>query len=537
MNTKDNGTMQKDKEKKHSAGKFGGLIAVLVFVILVFIFNIGMLNKKYDTPANRTQYPVVYTKNNTLSVKKLSKKANTLSDYLMADPASDSSPRAWMSENGQALYFLENYDDATQAGSFFASFDGKNKVSISSKAHENIQLTADGNYALFIEQPDLEKNSGPLYLYKKNGEKEKIADDISLDHFLLSEDMNYIGYIQTTSGQLAGDFYIQKLHGDKEKIDSDVSAIISLSGFNSSIYLKNTPSGNAELYYWNKKKGAVKLANDAVLPVYTSKYKDNLIFCGKGQSQTSRTLYSKQGKKSPVSIDTNVVNVLGCDPTYQNVVYTKDFSQSDFSYDTYIKRGTKKAVKLLSSSDKNTSVMYSYDFSAIAYISDMNPETKSGNLYLKKFGMFGGEESELIAQNVTSFKLSRDGSMIAYVGLGGNSKTFYLYHNKKSTVISENIEDDNYQFTNDGKGLYYIANYTPAKSTGNLFMVKTSKSKPEPIKIDSDVSRMFYPRSEKQVIYTKDYNIETGESSLYIWKGKSKTEHIDTGIINVLFEQ
>ena len=111
----------------------------------------------------------------------------------------------------------------------------------------------------------------------------------------------------------------------------------------------------------------------------------------------------------------------------------------------------------------------------------------------------------------------------------------YDTKSKRYQMIAENVKDNHYRFTVNGSGLYYISGYTEEKGTGNLYAVKTMQRNPKSVKVDSDVYYAFKPRTEKQVIYMKDYDINTGKGTLVQWKNK-KSRELDSGAISVLFE-
>lgn len=531
MNTNEkqnNKNIHRPKKKTH---KFGGLIAVAVFCAGVFVVNSGIFNKKYELPKVRDAFPIIYTNNDTLNV--YLKKSNTLSDYLLATNDKQAKPQVYTPDNGNGVFFLENYDNLTSVGSMFASYDGKTKLPVSSRAYKKIEVTSNGEYALFIETPNVGSNSGTLYIYKKNKDKVKLCDNVSIDNFNFSGDEKKVFYVELNQNSDVGDLYSHKINSEREKIDSNVSNIVYSTSKNSIYYTKNISDDKKELYYHIQNKASVSITSDISDDmVYESALSDNIFYCADDTSPTSSTLYHKTPKGKSNIIDTNVMTPVFYDSNYQNIIYTKNFSSTDFSYDTYIKLKGKDAMLLASSADTTAPVMTSYDFSTIAYMGDTNSENKLGNLYIRNYGVFKNSEPKLIAENISSFRLSLDGKSLAYIV----DTQLYVYKNGNSILVSQDATDNNYIFTNNSKAIYYLSNYNSTKLSGNLFMKKVSSLNKEAIKIDSDVSRAFYPRSEKKVIYNKNYNNETGISELCLWKGKNKSELIDTGNINILFE-
>ncbi len=522
-----------NKKKKKSAGKYGGLIAVFIFCAVLFVINSGILTKKYEVAADRTGYPIVYIKNNMLGVKPVKKSVSILSDYLLANSESMEKPRVFISENGEGVYFLEGYDSETSAGALFASYNGKTKVPISSKVYGNVQVSDDGKYALFIDMPDLDNNAGTLYLYQKNKEKEKIADNVTLDGFKFSNDSKNIVY--TTQG----DLYFQKIGSEREKIDSDVTGIVNISNFMSVLYTKANQEYASNLYYWKHNKEAV-LVGEKVSSnlVFTSSISDNFYFCGDSASSTNSSLYYREKNKKAELVDTNVLSPLVWDCNYNNVIYTKNFSMDDYSSDTYFKKGKRDAKKLATTSETTrATVSASYDFGTIVYLSEINPETKLGKLYLKKNSVFKNQDPVLISENVYDFDLSKDGKTLVYVeSANASDYTMHLYKNKTDTVIAENVQGEHFELTQNSRAVIYLSNYNADKDSGNLFCKSLTNPKKESVKIDTEVTKHFSARNEKQVVYTKNYDNNSGESELCLWKGK-KSETVDKGIINIMFEE
>lgn len=514
--------------KKSAIHKFGGLFAVILLGFAIFAYNSGIFARKYEVEQSRAQHPIIYIINNTLGIKPIKKSATILSDYLLANPASGEQPKVFVAKNGESVFFLEGYDAETSTGSLFASFNGKTKIPVSAKTYNNIKISDNGKYALFIDLPEKDKNFGALYIYKKNSEKEKIADNVSLTEFGFSPDSQSIVYISQ------GDLYFQKIGSQREKIDSNVYALINVSASSSVLYTKVNSENGYDLYYWKLNKEAV-LAGKNVSPnlVYTSGISDNFYYCCNSEHPSSYSLYYKAGKKDSQLIDTAVLSPIAWDSRYNNIVYMKNFSSDTFTSDTYVKLNGKNSEKLGVSADTSrVTVRTSYDFKHIAYLSDIDATTGLGKLYLSETGLFKDKEPFLVAENVYDFDFSKDAKVLLYLDSPNSGNTFnlHLYKNKTETMIAENVQQNSFTMTSNAKAVFYLTNYNAEKDSGNLFCKSLSNPKSESIKIDTEVTRNFCVRSHNQVIYTKNYSNDTGESDLYLWRGK-KLEHIDKGVI------
>lgn len=527
------GSPLKNKNKT-DRGKFGGLFAVLILCFATFSFNSGIFARKYEVTPTRIQHPIVYIKDNTLGIKPLNKETTILSDYLLANPATGEQPKVFAAENGESVFFLEGYDTETATGALFASFNGRTKIPVSAKTFSNVKISADGKYALFIDLPEVDKQSGSLYIYKKNSEKEKIADNVSLTEFEFCMDSKSIVYIEQ------GDLYFQKIGSEREKIDSGVDEIVDTTKSLSVIYSKKIAENSYDLYQWKHNKESVLVGKTVSSDfVYTSKIDDSFFYCTPSDKPSNYELFYKTKNKDSELIDTNVLSPIVWDSKYNNVIYMKNFSPDDFTSDTYVKLKGKNAVKLGVSADTSrTTVRTSYDFKHIAYLSDINSVTGLGNLYIKESGFFKDKEPVLVAENVYDFDFSKDAKVLVYLDSANSGATFnlHIYKNKTETMIAENIQKGNFKLTSNAKAVFYLSNYNAEKDSGNLFCKSITNLKKESIKIDTEVARGFFARSHNQVIYTKNYSSDSGERELYLWKGK-KSECVDKGIIRVLFEE
>lgn len=499
--------------KKSKFARYGGIIFVLIFVLVTFAMNMGLFYPKYESVLNTVNFPVVYSKDNTLCIAPLGKKANALSDFLTAGEGV--LPVVSIADSGNAVCFFENYDDKTQTGSLFVTYDGKEKIPVSGKAYKTVYMTQDGAMLLYAENADLNTGSGKLVLWKKNGKKEEISTKVKLKGFGMDKEKGHIFYIEYADGSDSGDLYVKK--GAAEKIDSDVFAITHIPDGNSVMYTKHTGEYDYALYYWKTSQEAQKI-DDAMLDFKASGIStESFVWCSRGGELS---VYNK-GKIN--ALDTAASNILRSDPTRGSVLYTKNFSPETYEYDVNLIYKGGETEKVASSEGNMLGVATSVDFKTTAYI-------ENNNLYIKEKGWRAEKEPVLVAENVSSFELSLNGKALAYVSDG----VLYLKFGSAVGMVSENVAA--YRFTPNGGGLCYLANYNETKRSGNLFIRNAAKPQSESVKIDSDVMYAFHARNEKTVVYIRNYNNETGEGELCVSRN-GKVSKIDTGKIKILCEK
>lgn len=498
-------------KKKNKFARYGGMLFFIIFVICSFVINTGILLPKYETLIDTKDFPVIYSKDNTLYIAPLTKQSVGISDFLTVNE--NTKPITEIADSGNAVYFFENYDDATKTGSLFVTYNGKDKLPISSKAYKNIYISADGKTALYAENPDLENMSAKLYTYKKGEKKALVSEKADINSFFMDKKSGHVFYTDFVSG--ANDLYF-KNGKSSEKIDSEVRAVIGVPDGNSVIYTKNS----GDVYYWQKSKQPQKISSSASEMIISPIEPQAFLWCTAGDDFAS-DMYVFDNQ--PIKLDDNVKSVLQCDPKRANVLYSKNFNPENFTYDVALIYKGGMAEKLTTVSGDSARASASNNFSQIAYI-------ENGNLYIVEKGLFAEDSPILAAENVKSFKLNKSGNATAYI----SGDTLYLRYRDEVAEISSGVTD--YRFTNDGNTLCYIANYNQAKNSGNLYTKNVRKLNKDSEKIDSDVTREFYARGTKSIVYIKNYNNDTGEGELCVFRnGKNKT--IDSGKIRVLCEK
>lgn len=498
-------------KKKGNFARYGGMLFFIIFVAGMFIINTGILYPKYETDIDTKNFPIVYSKNNTLLVAPLDKKTNCISDFLTVNETV--MPIVEIADSGSAVYFFENYDDVTKSGSLFVTYDGKEKIPVSSKAYKNIYVSSDGKTVLYAENPNTETMSAKLFTFKKGEKKTVISEKADINNIYMDKKTGHVFYMDAMRD--AHDLYMTN-GKSTEKIDSDIKSVMGVPDGSSVIYKKNSN----EVYYWQKSKQPNKISDTAANLIIGTVNPKSFIWYGESDnSSADMYVYDNQ----PIKLDEKVMSIYKSDAKRANVLYSKNFNPENFSYDIAMiyKGGEPEKIMSVASGTPNAAV--SENFSKTAYI-------ENSKLYIKEKGLFAEEEPILIADNVKSFKINKKGNAVAYVS--GNM--MYLRYKNNTVEVSSGVED--YHFTNDGNTLCYIANYNESKSSGNLYTKNVKKLNKDSLKIDSDVMRTYHARGGKHIVYIRNYNNETGEGELCVFRN-GKITPVDSGKITILCEK
>lgn len=472
--------------------------------------------------------PVVYIKENTLTVKPLSKKAYPVSDYLTASPE-EISPVVVLSETGDTIYFLESYRTDTQTGSLYASFEQKEKFPVSNYAYKKLELTDNGSSILFAEPSNSQPSTGDLFFYHKGEEKKRIAGGVQTDHFMFGQDNKHFMYLEA-----GNDLYLQSSSSQREKIDSDVSKPLYLTQGQNAYYTKKAEDGSDSLYYCEKGKAPKKISDRFSGVDYIFSKENEGAYFTRNDEDSKVSLHYTGKKGSSSEVDPEVISIVQADPKNKKILYSKNNNPETGLAELYYQSGSKSPVKLADGIDAaNPLVQVSDDFKTVSYISQADG-AGSGDLYLCSIGYKGPDTPVLVAKQVSKLSLSKDGNILAYTAATApeTQTRLFVYQAKKITQISENVDKSNFDLSGDGKHIAYLNSFNNDKNSGNLFIQNLADLNKEPVKIASDVNREFYLRNGGKVLYTTG----TTSKQFFLWKGK-KSEIIDQGQISILFEK
>lgn len=194
-----------------------------------------------------------------------------------------------------------------------------------------------------------------------------------------------------------------------------------------------------------------------------------------------------------------------CITTYNS--RRKNFTLFYKNGSTYIGGGFEK-VKLADNELKYNHVTYSEDYKKLFFADDIT----EGKFTLRYLNMSNPEEDYRISQDVTSYRISKNGKTVAYIKNGA----LYKSDLKNSEKIKKNVA--NYAISENGKRVVYLTD------AGNLYVAKGNDEEKIASKVESFV--FSSPNNFSDIYYIKNDN-------LYMFDGKD-SEKIAKNVSDVI---
>ena len=526
---------------------FSGLIALALICVAMWLLFTGVFAPKYEIATDRSKFDVLYVKDDSIYAKPVSGDTRQFSGGLSADAASPVTrydDKILQSEDGKTTYFLEGYNEQTLQGSLYVSYNNRDKVLIAEGVAQGMKISPDGKSVMYITNMNYETSIGELYLYKKGGTPELIANKGIYNGYLFSDSSKSVAYLENVNEETGlSELYFRPIGGEATLVDQEVLDAAKLSSKNEIIYLKNysTQTQVADLYCWSK-GGQPELMTSGISAssFAMSSFSAKAVYF-KTPDQASLDLAIKNPGQPEETVMSNIMGLFDYDIENSNYLIAKAPEGADATQNPnmFLKKNNREAVEvgtnILSSSHGRASL----DFNTIAYIDEYDQTTNAGKLHLytsKWFGLMKGDK--VVAENVYLFTMTPDGKTIAYMTAPDEEgkASLYTYKNGKIKHIADGITNRDFYLSQNGKTVIYMSDINTETNCGNLYSISTSGGG-EATLIDSDVYNSFYSRSDKNAIYPKNFNEQAGTVDLYMWKGKGTPELIDTGVSNLLFEQ
>ncbi len=510
-----------------------GVIVCIAACVLTFVFSSTLFQKSSEKVVNRASFPLLYTKEDGLYIKRGAKKAKQISEFVSHNK---SAVKATESANGQYVYFLENYEEKTNTGALFVLAKKADKTMISYNVSPAICMNKKGNSAAFLKDYSVENRTGTLSLYTPADKLIKVDTEVGDNEYTFSENGKYLLYLKTTSLNQK-DLILYDGH-EKVYIDHDVKQIISVSNDMEVLYYKNvsTATNNCELYFWSQENGMTKVADDVYMG-YLEKSADlsTIAFLTGKTEQRVFTLNLFSQKTGRLIVDTNVSSVFKSDVIHKRFLYTKNKNEKNAMGELYVKWGGKNPQKITDAVYNQNQVLCSDDFQTVAYLEEYDNEDKSGVLCRQTIKKGEPQEKENIDKTVGEFLLSKDGSVCAYLKSVDKKQNGDLYYYKEGKRIHVDNGVQNYNFKLvDNNRIYYLKNYSIERSGGDLYAVDFEKQMVTK-KLDENVWNSFYFRGDDSILYFKNYNETTQRGELMFYR-KKQPERVDVGVSNLLFE-
>lgn len=535
------------EKKKSKIMAFSGLIALIIICIGLWVAFTGVFAPKYEMPVDRSKFALSYVKDYCLYQKPVSGSAVQLSDKLVSDTESGFANYSYtvkQSKDGKTVYFLENFDSSTFSGTLYASYNGKDKVKIADNALQGFVISENGKTVMYMSNVDINTAMGQLYYCTKGSEPQLLANSTLYQTFMVSANGKMMAYLENVDSETGmGEYWIAKAGSTPVKIDDTVIGGVKISDKGEVLYVKNLDemTYTCDLYTASLSKSPEFISSGVSENyVMASSFSKKVGYVTVDENQIYNFNF-KSGNKTPDLVLDDIMGFFAVDIENQNFLLAKMAEGADASTaspDMLLKKKGKNAETIASGMLTPQHASASYDFKTIYYLNDYDQAASSGVLHVRKESFFGTAKDEVIAEGVSTFTASKDGSVVIYMtnvdsttGMG----TLNAYKNGKTKVLAEGIYSQTYKLSENGKTVTYLGDINEESFTGTLYSVKTSGGSAASV-IDSDVYSSFYTRSDKNAIYLKNYNSESDTADLYMWKGGGTPEAVDTGISTVLFE-
>ncbi len=524
---------------------FSGLIALIIIAIGLWAAFTGIFAPEYDIPVDRSKYAVSYIKDFSLYQKPDFGSVAKVSEPLVADTSASFAGYSNImkqSKDGKILYFLENYDQTTFSGTLYVTYNGKNKTKIDEGVLQDFIISENGKTVVYMKDFDISTSMGSLHYYTKGTSSQIISNSSMYGKFLISRNGKAITYadnIDQSTG--AFDLCVAKVGKEPIKVDESVYSAINISDKGEVLYLKTIDEATytCELYRASYKK-APEFISAGVADGYVlaSKFSNKFGYVATDEEE-KYNFYVNSGNSKSKLVMSDLMGFFRVDIENEKYLLAKIGDDStSVNPDMFLQKGNGDAKKIAQDFPNPQYASASYDFKTIYYLNDIDEETNTGKLHIRKEYIFGFAKDEIIAEGVTSFVASPDGKAALYTtatDVETNTSTLNAYSKGKSKVIAENVYAGTYRISQNGKKVIYIGDMNTENYTGTLYITSTTGSA-APKAIDTEVFASFYARSEKSVIYHKNIDSETDTAELYIWKGRGTPEKIDTGVATVMFE-
>ena len=537
--------VKEEKTKKSILSPFSGLIALIIIAIGLWVSFTGIFAPKYDMPVDRSDYDISYVKDGSLYQKPVSGSSVKLSDALSADGEAFSGYNYTIkqSKDGKITYFLEGFSQETYSGTLYVTYNGKTKTKIADNVVQGYAISENGKTVVYMSNIDPNTAMGSLYYYRKGGEPQLIANASLYQTYLVSQNGKAVAFLENVDGETGvGELYVVKTGSKPVKIDDAVSTGVKLSDKGEIFYLKNM---NEMTYTYDLYKASASKAPSLISSgvaegyVMTSSFSNKMGYVTVDENESYNLNYIKGSKPSVVMAD--LVGFFAIDIENENFLLAKmpeNADENTINPDMYIKKKGKDAVNIATALATPQHAKASYDLKTIYYMNEYDNATQTGTLHVRKESIFGIAKDEVIATGVSGFTAANDGKAVLFVTNMDQSTGFAslsAYSKGKTKVICENTLLSSYKLSQNGKAVIYIGDLNAETYTGTLYAISTT-GKGAAKTIDTDVYSSFYSRSDKNAIYIKNLDSETGLADVYMWKGKGTPEAIDTGVAAVLFE-
>ena len=466
--------------------KLGGIAAaaILVLVLVISLFSGSKQPDYFLYLKDGEMFSVGLNGSKPWEIT--SKLAKDIGNNELSNEVDSISWRITLSADGKRIFYPDKFEGYI-GGSFSLYYRNVNKpkqdpVKVASDVTD-YRINEDGSIVIF------ENNDGDLYRYNvRKDEKEKISKDIY--SYRTSEDLDEILLLTYD-----GDLYRQSGSKEKVKLESDVTDLVDVSeDLKTVLFMKEDA-----LYRKTGSKEKEKVDSDVEDIIRVSEDLKTVLY------MKDDALYRKTGSKEKEKVDSDIEDIVRISEDLKTVLYMKDDA-------LYLREGTKDKKKV---ADDVTEVRVVYEDDCIYFFkeSEIGPQYQA--LYF-----FDGKKSTLVIDGVTSLTCSDRFSKnpVAVVNVYDEDEEGYFGYvvaGKNATKVTDDLSA-NVLIDQDGKNVYYLAEYDSSTRSGDLYQVKVGSKAGKPTLYDRDVSIVTSIMEDGKVAYFKDVLGEAGD--LYIDK-------------------
>ena len=306
-----------------------------------------------------------------------------------------------------------------------------------------------GDYILFEKDNDYYVRS-----IKPSKDDKKKVSEVSSYNISFSEDGKYIIYI-TKENELHR--YNIKKNKDS-KISNNVTNFYCDKDDCKTMYYVFVENGKF-LYYYDGKKDT-RLAED-IFAVLAYDVANKKVVYSKANGNKF-VLYYQKGSKDPAKIDEGLDIVKATYLVDNDIYYLTADNKLKFA-----KISGKKISRKLTVSSDVFGTIHEYK-KGFAYITNINSNNYSGNLYLAK----NGKAKKIDEKVSTNIKVNSDGTRVYYIKDFGGAGELYYTKGGKGKLVDTKVHA--FQYIRDNL-IYLVKDYNSSKVRGDLYRY-TNKS-------------------------------------------------------------
>ncbi len=408
-----------------------------------------------------------------------------------------------ISKDGNTAVFIQDYDTEKYGGDLYVKYRGKEKDKIAENVYYNHCISSDGSAIAFISDYSDEDKSGDLYIYEKGKEKELVDTGVHYLHGMSSDGSRIIYDRNYDSVKGTKDIYIKDKDRYEEVLVRDVEYYWKVLWFDkemkdiyflSNVEYDSNEEATGELYHYGDTGTREKIDSGVCKVQITGNDSDIIYFKNReaidffGRIGYLYDAYIKLGGSEKEKISTGVKENVHYIPEKGMVLFTGNYNSNNSSSTLYCSRLSEGRLQERQRITDDVVLFHvSENGRTIICRKYLNMQDHTYDLY--SVTLEG--KSERIDRNVKNHRISDDGKQILFISdydPDSNSGNFYI---KEEGVEKERISSEVHSYyTNDCKKIIILKDYSDKRNCSDLYLLENGKK--ELIKIDTDVSYVLF---------------------------------------------